>query len=199
MKRALRFVCLSCFGLFSFQSFSQPVNDSVRSLKNEISLSFGAPNFYLVQAEFMQFFTIPFIFLGFPPDSSIITGFGTPGISYLYYPNKKLGIGISCYYANVRYKSYTYQFQFKNDYYIAMADIKYRYVLKPIFTLYSGIGLGAVIINSNVEGEVSHSEVNTAARIDIIGIRIGDEHAGGFFELGYGANAIIQAGVNINF
>lgn len=82
-----------------------------------------------------------------------------------------------------------------------MANVRFRYLNKPSFCMYSGIGMGVTMdyYNKSLEsGSFSGQSLFPAAQLTLLGFRVG-RALSAFGEFGVGTNSIINAGVSYKF
>lgn len=91
--------------------------------------------------------------------------------------------------------------RYGDNYWQGMAGVKFRYLNKPMFCMYSGVAIG-VTMDYWSETSVSYTKTGQkllpAAQLTLLGFRVG--RALGFFgEFGIGTNSIINAGISYKF
>jgi hypothetical protein len=91
--------------------------------------------------------------------------------------------------------------KYGDNYWQGMAGVKFRYLNKPMFCMYSGVAIG-VTMDYWSETSVSYTKTGQkllpAAQLTLLGFRVG--RALGFFgEFGIGTNSIINAGISYKF
>lgn len=93
----------------------------------------------------------------------------------------------------------------KNSYYTLMPAVKFDWLRKKNFGLYSKLAVGATLrdekYNSNdtSNNDYSDSEVHVNWQASLLGIEAGSPTLRGFFELGTGEQGIVLVGVRAKF
>lgn len=93
----------------------------------------------------------------------------------------------------------------KNSYYTLMPAVKFDYLRKKHFGMYSKLAIGATLRNEKYDSirdnrnDYDDSEVHVNWQASFLGIEAGSETIRGFAELGTGEQGIIQAGVRYKF
>ena len=130
---------------------------------------------------------------------------GTFLIGYSRSINRVIAVGFQLSYGNVeRTTSSNYAdswYKYNDNYWQGMAGVRFRYLNKSMFCMYSGVAIG---VTMDYYSESSLSYIKTgqkllpAAQLTLLGFRVG--RALGFFgEFGIGTNSIINAGVSYKF
>ena len=82
-----------------------------------------------------------------------------------------------------------------------IANIRFRYLNKPTFCMYSGIGMGVTMDyykNTDYAGTTTGQKLLPAGQLTLLGFRVG--RALSFFgEFGLGTNSILNAGISYKF
>ena len=93
----------------------------------------------------------------------------------------------------------------KNTYYTLMPAVKFDWLRKKHFGMYSKAAVGATLRNEKYNSDVSSSrdyndsEVHVNWQASLLGIEVGSPTLRGFVELGTGEQGIILAGVRCKF
>ncbi len=195
MKKALfTLVILFLFSGVIFAQTEQAVNKEKphqQDLLNEVYVSYGMGSLYY------------YINVNSGGNWSW-TGIGSFIVGYTRSMNKIIGVGFQLAYTPLSAK-YTYNSSSTKNYnYIqALARIKFQYLNKPTFAMYSGIAIGVSMdyyseSGSGSTGSSSKQELAPAAQLTLLGFRVG---RGGAFcgEFGIGTLSIINLGVSIKF
>ncbi|MCX6285319.1 MAG: hypothetical protein NTW31_13925, partial [Bacteroidetes bacterium] len=135
------------------------------------------------------------------------TAIGSFIIGYTRSMNKVIGVGFQIGYTPLSAKYKINTSRTKNYNYVqALARIKFQYLNKPTFAMYSGIAIGVTMNYYSETGEsdmsspgtLSKQELLPAAQLTLLGFRVG---RGGAFcgEFGIGTLSIINLGVSIKF
>jgi len=131
---------------------------------------------------------------------------GTFLIGYSRSINRVIAVGFQLSYGNVE-KTTTAAYltdswyKYNDNYWQGMAGVRFRYLNKPMFCMYSGVGIG-VTMDYYSETSASYSRTGQkllpAAQLTLLGFRVG--RAISFFgEFGIGTNSIVNAGVSYKF
>ena len=78
-----------------------------------------------------------------------------------------------------------------------MANGNICYNPRNIVQLYSGLSAGVSVFTQS-DSSQSDSKTIFAFQVNVIGLRVGHKF-GGFFELGFGYDGIINAGLSVKF
>ena len=93
----------------------------------------------------------------------------------------------------------------KNSYYTLMPAVKFDYLRKKYFGMYSKLAVGATLRNekydshNNNSNDFNESTVHVNWQLSLLGIEAGSPTVRGFLELGTGEQGIILAGVRYKF
>lgn len=169
------------------------------------------------------------ISLGGLSNSDIITGFenlgaGLIGVTvdndsflgpisaeYFYHVKPWLGIGGIVVYGQMSQDVYLWgkdkgkDGDLKNHYFTVMPAVKFDWLRKKHFGMYSKAAVGATLRNEKYNSDVSSSrdyndsEVHVNWQASFLGIEVGSPTLRGFVELGTGEQGIILAGVRCKF
>ena len=169
-------------------------------LYNDFYVSYGTGTiFFFINNESMQAKTLS----------------GTFTVGFARSMNKVIAVGFQLSYTNIGrsengYDSYPYYTSYENkmtdNLWQGIANVRFRYLNKPSFCMYSGIGMGVTMdyyskTNTSSTGVVTTSKgqkLLPAGQLTLLGFRVG--RALSFFgEFGIGTNSIINAGVSYKF
>ena len=195
MKKAL-FTLVILF-LFSGMLFAQTEQAAIKEkphqkdLLNEVYVTYGMGSLYY------------YINMNSGTNWSY-TGIGTFILGYTRSMNKIIGVGFQIAYTPISAKYNINSNSTKNYNYLqALARIKFQYLNKPTFAMYSGIAIGVAMdyyseSGSGSTGSSSKQELAPVAQLTLLGFRVG---RGGAFcgEFGIGTLSIINLGVSIKF
>ena len=131
---------------------------------------------------------------------------GVPFFTYHYSPNSRFGFGGSLgYYSSsgglARSSGSTIVGEFKENNFIAAAELDYHWIMRPGFQVYSGVGFGVRIRRGTYTDEAETDKVTKTLptfHLNALGVRIGKQ-VGFFAELGYGYKSVLAVGVNGQF
>ena len=136
--------------------------------------------------------------------------FGSLAIEYFHHlsSDPKLAVGaIACfsqYGEDVVLKSdKTKEGERTRNYYTVMPAIKYNWINKDHFALYSKLGIGATLLSESAKDtkkgtSESDSKLFLAYQVSFIGVEFGGKLRG-FFEVGVGEQGIVLAGLRYKF
>lgn len=197
MKKNLISIALVAFGIFTCIT--------AQAQKNEINVSYG-----LVSTNSFSEIFAESILEGFTGGLHSFKNFKSSGsINLDYYRaiSKNLKVGGALVYEQVSRDSYfdkKFNGKTETNYISVMPQIKFLYIAKPAFELYSGLAAGASLryeeYNSTDQGVKSQkeSDIFFAFQANLLGIRVGKKLAG-FAELGFGNKGILNAGISYRF
>lgn len=127
------------------------------------------------------------------------------GVSYKHYFTKMWCITGSFSYARtIQTHTYTnpiYSFKKYEDIYSLMVGAECHYLNKKWVSLYSGLSIGGFLWRErldNKDGSNKSLDGFVAFQVNAIGIRVG-KRFGGFLELGFGNNGIVNGGLSVKF
>jgi opacity protein-like surface antigen len=94
-----------------------------------------------------------------------------------------------------------YESEETNNYWQGMATVRFAYLNKPGFRMYSGVGIGVTMnyyTDTSDGTTTSGQKLMPAGQLTLLGFRVG-RALGGFGEFGYGTNGIIIVGMSYKF
>ena len=128
------------------------------------------------------------------------SGFWGPiGIEYFYHVSPVVGVGAVASIAGCKYDHSS----FKANYYTVMPAVKFNWLRRDHFGLYSELAAGMIIMQTKVDG-TNHSDAKEESTTDFmwqataLGVEFGSAFRG-FCELGFGEKGILCAGVRYKF
>lgn len=181
------------------------ISNSTKAQKNEINVSYGT----VTSSEISELFSET-ILTGFTGGLYSFKNFKSTGainVDYYRSASKRFKFGGAFIYEQFsREISFNKEFsgKTKNNYITVMPQIKFLYIAKPAFELYSGLGLGASLRNETFDPKETNtkkqkdSEIFMAFHANLLGIRVGKK-LGGFAEIGFGNKGLINAGISYRF
>lgn len=116
---------------------------------------------------------------------------------------KVIAVGFQGSYTNVTHteNNNSTASEYADNYWSGLANIKFRYLNRPSFSMYSGVALGIAIdyiTEPNSSGGRNYQKYYPAGQLTLLGFRVG--RAFSFYgEFGIGTNAIINAGISYKF
>ena len=92
----------------------------------------------------------------------------------------------------------------KNSYYTLMPAVKFDYLRKKHFGIYSKVAIGATLRNeeydsNNDSNDYDNSTVHVNWQLSFVGVEAGSPAVRGFAELGFGEQGIVLAGLRYKF
>lgn len=210
MKKILCLILLSLVtsGLFSARAFEM---EDYRNYPNDIALSYGIGSFQTFVSLFADAFiiAIPQSFAKMHFDGS--QPIGTIGVSYNRYLGKVVTVGGVVNYNRVGARFHQQEKPentglFSMDWLMMMATAKFYWFRKPFVAMYSKVGLGVGVVgsaSSRVQDGVRENSpysvsVLPAAQLTAVSVEFGGRFRG-FFELGFGMEGILNAGIKYAF
>ena len=128
------------------------------------------------------------------------SGFWGPiGIEYFYHVSPVVGVGAVASIAGCKYDHSS----FKANYYTVMPAVKFNWLRRDHFGLYSELAAGMIIMQTKVDG-TNHSDAKEESTTDFmwqataLGVEFGSAFRG-FCELGFGEKGILCAGMRYKF
>ena len=164
-------------------------------LKNEIGAYYGFGSASNVVSTVAGAFTF---------SSSDQTGFWGPvGIEYYRHVSPVVAIGAMASVAGCKYKEGIA----KSTYYAVMPAVKFNYLRRNHFGLYSGLAAGVLFshstMNSTTSTGASENKTDNGTffmfQITGIGAEFGGQRLRGFGELGFGERGVLCAGIRYKF
>ena len=165
-------------------------------LYNDFYISYGTGTvFYFMDNEGMKANTLSGTFL----------------VGFARSMNKVIAVGFQLSYTNIgrseiNYSGYpnqtSYTTEMTDNLWQGLANVRFRYLNKPSFCMYSGIGMGVTMdyYSKSATGTptTKGQKLLPAAQLTLLGFRVG--RAFSFFgEFGIGTNSIINAGLSYKF
>lgn len=126
---------------------------------------------------------------------------GPISAEYFYHPEKWIGFGgIFVYGKNTQdvMVSGSSQGEITQSYYTLMPAVKFDWLRKKYFGMYTKLGVGATIRKDNYDGE-SETATHFNWQASLLGIETGSPNIRAFAELGFGEQGIILGGVRYKF
>jgi opacity protein-like surface antigen len=123
--------------------------------------------------------------------------------------NHVISVGFQLSYTNIGRSEEAYNYSNGSTYtqeqtdnlWQGIANIRFRYLNKPAFCMYSGVGMGVTMdyyTNTDYSGTDKGQKLLPAGQLTLLGFRVG--RALSFFgEFGIGTNSIVNAGVSYKF
>ncbi|MEI6884264.1 MAG: hypothetical protein WCO02_07240 [Bacteroidota bacterium] len=158
-------------------------------LMNEVYATYGIGSlFYFINQSSSNSYTSPGSFI----------------IGYTRTLNKVVGVGFQIAYTpvTIQYETGSSTSKEINNYFQGLARVKFQYLNKPIFAMYSGVAIGVTMdyySQTSKSGTTSNSQkLYPAGQLTLIGFRVG--RTGAFVgEFGIGTLSILNLGVSIKF
>jgi opacity protein-like surface antigen len=125
--------------------------------------------------------------------------------------NKVISVGFQMSYTKIGRSQEMYDYQYPPTYYNnsemtdnlwqGLANVRFRYLNKPSFCMYSGMGIGVTMdyYSQTISGNTTkYQKLLPAGQLTLLGFRVG--RALSFFgEFGIGTNSILNAGMSYKF
>lgn len=137
--------------------------------------------------------------------------FGPISLEYFYHLNRTISVGAIAAYGHMKQNFYydkdkkNKDGSLTNNYFTLLPAVKFDWLQKKNFGLYSKLGLGATLRSEKIEftsdskkGE-TNSKVHVNWQISLLGVEAGAEKIRGFIELGTGEQGIALIGVRYKF
>lgn len=175
--------------------------------RHEISLSYGAvPNSIWIDA---LTDIVPAMFGHKYKSTSYV---GPIGLEYYYHTSPLVGVGAIAVFATNGEDEY-YKEELcshrNRSYYTLMPAVKFNWLRKAKWGMYSKVGLGATLSHfkdedkgetATPQGEVgSTNEVIFNFQASLLGVEVGGQQVRGFAELGIGEQGVVLGGVRFKF
>ena len=134
--------------------------------------------------------------------------FGPISVEYFYHMKNWLGVGAILAYGQNEQDVMSGKEKIgesKNTYVTVMPAVKFDWLRKKNFGMYSKLAVGATLRNekydssNNSNNDYSDSEVHVNWQVSLLGIEAGSSTIRGFAELGTGEQGIVLAGVRVKF
>lgn len=178
---------------------------TTKAQKNEINVSYG-----VVSANAFSEFYAESILNGITLGSHDFKNFkstGSLGIDYYRSVSDHIKLGAALIYEQIS-RDYYFEKKFRGkieaNYITIMPQVKFLYITKPAFELYSSLAAGASLRYEEFQPSKSGvkkddaSDIFFAFQANLLGIRVGKK-LGGFVELGLGNKGIINGGISYRF
>ena len=185
---------------------SAQAQDGYEDTKHEIAVSYGG----LSNATWMAFgedLGTAMISIGKVryEDGKI---FGALGLEYFYHVSPVIGVGAIAAYARETKNLYIANDMYgelKKNYISVMPAVKFNWLRKKYFGMYSKAAIGATFSSKKEEyskGDFenkSESKVNLDFQASVLGLEAGSPYVRGFVELGVGEQGVFLAGIRCKF
>jgi hypothetical protein len=194
----LGFTCINAQSQDSLSTKGK--HHSQSDLFNELYAGYGAGSIYYFTGHISHSYNIS--------STGGLTDTKSPGAFFFGYSrtlNRIISMGFVASYQEFTYQSYgsttTAAIDYSDILLSGIARVTFCYVNKPIFRMYSGIGIGITIVYGKVKNNTSEDtdrKLFPAGQITLMGLRVG-RALSGFGEFGFGTNGIITLGVSYKF
>ena len=159
-------------------------------LKNEIGAYYGFGSASNIVTTFAKAFTF---------SSDDRSGFWGPiGIEYYRHVTPVVAIGAMASIAGCTFKDNIGNNDGSAKYYTVMPAVKFNYLRRDHFGLYSGLAAGVMFFNSSYANQNDNS-VNFMFQLTGIGAEFGGQQFRGFAEFGFGERGVLCAGLRYKF
>lgn len=158
--------------------------------KDEIALSWSYGTFpHIIEG-------ISDVFVDLSSGGSVSTNsIGAIGVGYMHNFNDVVGLGAVASYEYIYSKNSETSTKHGENYLTVMPTLKASWHRRSGYSLYSRVALGAALEMYDANGE-SKSETQFAFQLTPIALQVGKGKIHGFFELGFGYQGILTAGVS---
>ncbi|MCC9136903.1 hypothetical protein ACFSKU_05045 [Pontibacter silvestris] len=121
-------------------------------------------------------------------------------LGYNYGAGKRISVGVTGSYTtfSARFKE-SGDLDFSNRYFTLIPRVDYHWAKRDNVDVYSGLGFGASLLHTHYnEGRTNAQSIGAAIQVNCVGIRVGKK-VGGFLEMGFGFNGLVNGGINTRF
>jgi hypothetical protein len=187
-------------------SSNAQVKEKKMLLKNEFYAAYGGGSIQEIGSAFEDIFMQILTFT--EGDSKLIGPTGPIIIGYKRVFWDHLGLGILASYTSInseyrKHSDNTLIYSLKNKFITVMGRMDVYYVTNEWVQMYSGGSFGAVNCKGTLNvtsspPEQDNNETTPAYQINVFSLRVG-KNFGGFLELGFGYNGIINGGISYKF
>ena len=124
------------------------------------------------------------------------SGFWGPvGVDYYYHVTPVVGVGAMASIAGCQWGDDS---ENKTKYYTVMPAVKFNWLRKTNFGMYSGLAAGVMIVSDSFKDE-SKSKVFFMGQLTALGAEFGGQQLRGFTELGFGERGLLTIGARYKF
>lgn len=178
------------------------------TLQNEVYVSYGLGSLYIFTNGISHSYDYPYNYLEATPKN--VNSWGTVGFGYNRMLNRIVMIGFEASYLNCNYTrkqssnygndtTFPSSAKYNENILNGIAKLTLNYINKPSLRIYSSFGIGISILFGNASAtgyEIENArKILPAGQLTMLGVRFG-RSLGGFFEFGFGSNAIITGGIS---
>ncbi|MBO4849653.1 MAG: hypothetical protein J5529_01990 [Prevotella sp.] len=198
MKKIFVMAAAAIMAVTSVQAQDEP--------KQEIAISYGVGSNSDIIDAFEDFGTA-MVGASFDNESY----FGPISLEYFYHVKPWLGVGAIAVYGQMSQDLYLSgkkngkDGKIKNNYVTLMPAVKFDWLRKDHFGMYSKLAFGATLRNekvdydSNIHEDFDDSEVHINWQATLLGLEAGGQQLRGFFEIGTGEQGIFLLGLRYKF
>ena len=124
------------------------------------------------------------------------SGFWGPvGVDYYYHVTPVVGVGAMASIAGCKWGNDS---ENKTKYYTVMPAVKFNWLRKAHFGMYSGLAAGVMIVSDSYKGD-SKSKAFFMGHVTALGAEFGGQQLRGFTELGFGERGLFTLGLRYKF
>jgi len=124
------------------------------------------------------------------------SGFWGPvGVEYYYHVTPVVGVGAMASIAGCKWGGNS---ENKTKYYTVMPAVKFNWLRKTHFGIYSGLAAGVMIVSDSYKDE-SKSKAIFMGHVTALGAEFGGQQFRGFTELGFGERGLLTLGLRYKF
>lgn len=179
-----------------FTSFSVKAQEDYDDTKHEIAISYG----YLANSQWIDVFEdMATIMAGAKLDDEKLVG--PLSVEYFYHAKNWLGVGgIFAYGKSTQdiYIGSSKSGELKHTYYTVMPAVKFDWLRKRYFGMYSKLAFGATVRTEDAEGE-SDTSIHPNWQVSLLGLEAGSPTVRAFVELGTGEQGLALVGLRCKF
>ena len=120
---------------------------------------------------------------------------GPVGVEYYYHVSPGVGGGAMASIAGCKWGDDS---ENKTKYYTVMPAVKFNWLRKDHFGMYSGLAAGVMIVSDSYKGD-SESKAFFMGHVTALGAEFGGQQLRGFTELGFGERGMFTLGLRYKF
>ena len=168
---------------------SMSMNAQDDDLKNEIGVYYGFGSASDIVSSLATALTSPFT------HSDQNSFWGPVGVEYYYHVTPVVGVGAMASIAGCKWGEDGEQ---KTQYYTVMPAVKFNWLRKTHFGMYSGLAAGVMIVSDSYKND-NESKAFFMGQLTALGAEFGGQQLRGFTELGFGERGMLTIGARYKF
>ena len=177
-------------------TFSVKAQEGYDDTKHEIAVSYG----YMANSQWIDVFEdMATIMAGAKLDDEKLVG--PLSVEYFYHAKNWLGVGGLVAYGKSTQDLYigsSKSGELKHTYYTVMPAVKFDWLRKRYFGMYSKLAFGATVRTEDADGE-SDTSIHPNWQVSFLGLEAGSPTLRAFLELGTGEQGLALVGVRCKF